>query len=143
VRRADAGVLVLARLLRRRPGRAAAGRPDPGAARLLRRAHLPPDRRRGHLPHRVEWRPGREPGMTGHGKTALVVMGVAGSGKSTVAGVLAERLGWPVADADDFHSPENVAKMSAGTPLTDEDRWPWLASIRDWISGADGSVVVT
>jgi len=81
--------------------------------------------------------------MTGPGKTALVVMGVAGSGKSTVAGVLAERLGWPVADADDFHSPENVAKMSAGTPLTDEDRWPWLASIRDWISGADGSVVVT
>jgi gluconokinase len=75
--------------------------------------------------------------------TALVVMGVAGSGKTTVAAILGERLGWPVAEADDFHSPENVAKMSAGTPLTDEDRQPWLASIRDWISGTGGDCVVT
>lgn len=81
--------------------------------------------------------------MTDAGKTALVVMGVAGSGKTTVAGILGERLGWPVAEADDFHSAENVAKMSAGTPLTDEDRQPWLAAIRDWISASDGDVLVT
>ncbi len=77
------------------------------------------------------------------GRTSLVVMGVAGSGKTTVAAILGERLGWPLAEADEFHSPENVAKMSAGTPLTDEDRQPWLAAIRDWISGTDGNSVVT
>lgn len=76
-------------------------------------------------------------------KIAIVVMGVAGCGKTTVAEALAERLGWPVADADDFHPPENVAKMRAGTPLTDVDRMPWLRTIRDWISDADGDVVVT
>lgn len=76
-------------------------------------------------------------------KTAIVVMGVAGCGKTTVAEALAARLGWPVADADDFHSSENVAKMRAGTPLTDVDRMPWLRTIRDWISIADGDVVVT
>ncbi len=75
--------------------------------------------------------------------TALVVMGVAGSGKTTVAAILGERLGWPLAEADEFHSAANVAKMSAGTPLTDEDRQPWLAAIRDWISGTGGSSVVT
>lgn len=75
--------------------------------------------------------------------TAVVVMGVAGSGKTTVASILARRLGWTLAEADDFHSPENVAKMSAGTPLTDEDRKPWLAAIRDWISTGEGNVVVT
>ena len=76
----------------------------------------------------------------------IVVMGVAGSGKTTVAQLLAERLGRPYAEADDFHPPENVAKMSAGTPLTDEDRWPWLRSIRDWLSArtrAGESAVVT
>lgn len=77
------------------------------------------------------------------GRTSLVVMGVAGSGKTTVAAILGERLGWPVAEADEFHSPENVAKMSAGTPLTDEDRQPWLAAIRDWISDTGGNSVVT
>jgi carbohydrate kinase (thermoresistant glucokinase family) len=60
---------------------------------------------------------------------ALIVMGVAGSGKSTVGEALAARLGWRFADGDDFHPPANVAKMSAGTPLTDEDRWPWLRAI--------------
>jgi carbohydrate kinase (thermoresistant glucokinase family) len=59
----------------------------------------------------------------------LIVMGVAGSGKSTVGEALAARLGWRFADGDDFHPPANVAKMSAGTPLTDEDRWPWLSAI--------------
>jgi gluconokinase len=56
----------------------------------------------------------------------VVVMGVSGSGKSVVGHALADDLGWPFFDADDFHPPENVAKMAAGTPLTDADRWPWL-----------------
>ncbi len=56
----------------------------------------------------------------------VVVMGVSGSGKSVVGQALASDLGWPFFDADDFHPPENVAKMAAGTPLTDADRWPWL-----------------
>ena len=60
---------------------------------------------------------------------ALVVMGVSGSGKTTIADKLAERLNWTFEDADKFHPPSNVAKMSAGQPLTDEDRWPWLRAI--------------
>jgi gluconokinase len=59
----------------------------------------------------------------------LVVMGVSGAGKSTVGALVAERLGVPFRDADAFHPPANIAKMSAGTPLTDEDRWPWLDAI--------------
>ena len=58
--------------------------------------------------------------------TSVVVMGVSGSGKSTVAAELAERLGWAFAEGDDFHPAENVAKMRAGIPLDDDDRWPWL-----------------
>lgn len=65
--------------------------------------------------------------------SVLVVMGVSGSGKTTVAALLAGQLGWEFEDADDFHPPENVAKMHGGTPLTDEDRWPWLRSIAAWI----------
>ena len=64
---------------------------------------------------------------------ALVVMGVSGSGKSTIADHLAGRLGWAYEDADRFHPVSNVAKMSAGHPLTDEDRWPWLQAIADEI----------
>jgi gluconokinase len=60
---------------------------------------------------------------------ALVVMGVSGSGKSTIGDKLAERLGWNYEDGDKFHPASNVAKMSAGEPLTDEDRWPWLQAI--------------
>src|SRR5947199_8705034 len=56
-------------------------------------------------------------------------MGVSGSGKTTIGAKLAKRLGWPYEDADTFHPPANVAKMSAGHPLTDEDRWPWLRAI--------------
>jgi carbohydrate kinase (thermoresistant glucokinase family) len=56
----------------------------------------------------------------------VVVMGVTGCGKSTVGEALAGSLGWKFIDADDFHPPANVAKMAAGTPLTDADRWPWL-----------------
>lgn len=63
----------------------------------------------------------------------LVVMGVSGSGKSTVAGLLADRLGWDFAEGDDLHPASNVAKMHAGQPLTDEDRWPWLERIAGWI----------
>ena len=64
---------------------------------------------------------------------ALVVMGVSGSGKSTVADRLAARLGWRYEDGDSFHPASNVAKMSAGQPLTDEDRRPWLQAIADEI----------
>jgi gluconokinase len=60
-------------------------------------------------------------------------MGVSGSGKSTIANHLAKRLGWRYEDGDRFHPPANVAKMSAGHPLTDEDRWPWLKAIADEI----------
>ena len=60
-------------------------------------------------------------------------MGVSGSGKTTIAALLAGRLGWEYSDADEFHSPANVRKMHGGTPLTDEDRWPWLAAIAAWI----------
>jgi gluconokinase len=67
--------------------------------------------------------------------SVLLLMGVAGSGKSTTAELLAERLGWPFRDADSFHPPANVEKMAAGTPLTDEDRWPWLYAIADWMDG--------
>jgi len=56
-------------------------------------------------------------------------MGVAGSGKTTIARALAERLGWRFQEGDALHPPANVAKMSAGTPLTDDDRWPWLHAI--------------
>lgn len=63
----------------------------------------------------------------------LVVMGVSGSGKSTVAGLLAERLGWDLVEGDDLHPDENVAKMAAGVPLDDEDRAPWLDTVSSWI----------
>jgi gluconokinase len=59
--------------------------------------------------------------------SVIIVMGVSGCGKSTIGKPLAERLGFPFFDADEFHPPENVAKMAAGTALTDADRWPWLA----------------
>jgi carbohydrate kinase (thermoresistant glucokinase family) len=61
--------------------------------------------------------------------THVVVMGVAGSGKSTVGALLAERIGAPFLDADSLHPEANVAKMSAGTPLDDDDRAPWLAAV--------------
>lgn len=75
----------------------------------------------------------------------VVIMGVAGSGKTTVGQALALRTGWPFGDADDFHSPANRAKMHAGIPLTDEDRKPWLQAIHDqivrWIrDGVNGIV---
>lgn len=60
----------------------------------------------------------------------VVLMGVTGSGKTTVGKALASTMGWVFYDADDFHPPANKAKMHAGVPLTDADRWPWLAAIR-------------
>ena len=72
----------------------------------------------------------------------LVVMGVSGSGKSTVGAALAQRLGVPFADADDFHPPDNIAKMSAGHPLDDHDRHPWLESVGAWLADhPDGGVM--
>jgi gluconokinase len=64
---------------------------------------------------------------------ALVLMGVSGSGKSTIAEALSARLSWRCEDGDKFHPASNIAKMSAGQPLTDEDRWPWLKAIADEI----------
>jgi gluconokinase len=63
----------------------------------------------------------------------VVVAGVAGSGKTTVGKLLADRLGWAFADADAFHPAANIAKMRAGVPLTDADRRPWLAAIGSWM----------
>jgi gluconokinase len=63
----------------------------------------------------------------------LVVMGVSGSGKTTVGTLLAETLQWEFGDADKFHPRANVAKMKEGIPLTDDDRWPWLHAIAAWI----------
>jgi gluconokinase len=73
----------------------------------------------------------------------VVVMGVSGSGKSTVGGLLAERLAVPYAEADVFHPPANIAKMSAGHPLDDADREPWLDAIATWITehGGRGGVI--
>ena len=66
----------------------------------------------------------------------ILVMGVAGSGKTTVGKSLAAHLGWDFYDADDFHPPENIAKMASGTPLNDADRSPWLDSLRNLISSS-------
>jgi gluconokinase len=66
----------------------------------------------------------------------IVVMGVSGCGKSTVAELLAARLGWQFAEGDDFHPPSNIEKMRSGIPLEDADRWPWLRAIAAWIDEA-------
>ena len=69
-------------------------------------------------------------------------MGVSGSGKSTVGAALAQRLGVPFADADAFHPPANIAKMAAGQPLTDDDRYPWLDAVGQWLADhKDGGVM--
>ena len=64
---------------------------------------------------------------------AIIVMGVSGSGKSTIASMLAQRLHWVYEDADWFHPKSNIEKMHHGEPLNDEDRWPWLRAIAAWI----------
>ena len=77
--------------------------------------------------------------------TIVVVMGVSGSGKTTVAAMLAGRLNAHFLEGDDLHPPANVQKMRGGTPLTDEDRWPWLEAIAqridDWRAAGEGGVV--
>jgi gluconokinase len=76
----------------------------------------------------------------------VIVMGVSGAGKSTVAEGLAAAMGWVMAEGDDFHSAANKQKMASGVPLTDEDRWPWLRSIGEWMDDrlrAGQSAVVT
>jgi gluconokinase len=77
-------------------------------------------------------------------RAPIVVMGVSGSGKSTVGAALAQRLGVPFADADDFHPAANIAKMTAGEPLDDDDRYPWLEAIGRWLSErCDGGGVMS
>jgi len=78
--------------------------------------------------------------------THLVVMGVAGSGKSTIAAALSQQLGWVCAEADEFHPQSNIQKMTQGIPLQDEDRWPWLQEIQNWMTAqaqAGHSTVLT
>lgn len=72
----------------------------------------------------------------------VVVMGVTGCGKSTVGMLIADALGIPFADGDDFHSAASVAKMAALKPLTDDDRWPWLADLGQWLAAHPGGAVL-
>jgi gluconokinase len=76
----------------------------------------------------------------GGSRVAVVVMGVSGSGKSTVGYALAQRLQAPFVDADALHPPTNIAKMSAGQPLGDNDRLPWLDKVGQWLAGHPGGV---
>lgn len=69
----------------------------------------------------------------------LIFMGVSGSGKSTAARAVEKVLGWDFAEGDDFHPPENVAKMASGRPLTDEDRWGWLETLAAWTAERDAA----
>ncbi len=75
----------------------------------------------------------------------VVIMGVAGSGKTTIGSLLAQQLGWEFADADNFHSAENIERIRKGTPLTDEERAPWLRAIRDamlqWVAEKKNAVL--
>ena len=68
----------------------------------------------------------------------IIVMGVTGSGKTTIGTLLSAAMGWPFYDADDFHSSDNVRKMASGVALTDEDRGPWLKELRELISDHNG-----
>jgi gluconokinase len=73
-------------------------------------------------------------------------MGVSGSGKTTLGQGISQRLGWEFLEGDELHPPANVDKMAAGAPLTDEDRWPWLRAIGEWIdrrAAAGDSAVLT
>ena len=80
-------------------------------------------------------------GFKGQDLGPVIVMGVSGSGKTTLGTALAKRLGVEFIEGDSLHPAENIARMSAGTPLTDEDRWPWLANIARAVSAKPNSVV--
>ena len=84
-------------------------------------------------------------GLGGHGSTMcrmrVVVMGVTGCGKSTVGTQLAVDLNAQFRDGDDLHSEASVAKMASGTPLTDEDRWPWLDAVATWLAGHERAII--
>jgi gluconokinase len=85
-------------------------------------------------------------GSSAQAPAVVVIMGVSGSGKSTIGSLLALRLRWEFEDGDWFHPPSNIEKMHSGIPLTDEDRWPWLQAIATWIDETrrkDGHAVVT
>ena len=88
-----------------------------------------------------------QPGAAGIGAvphsvpSPVVVMGVSGAGKSTVGRALALRLGVPFVDADSLHPPANVARMAAGEPLGDDDRYPWLERVGEWLAGHPDGVV--
>lgn len=88
----------------------------------------------GEVPHTFTGQRRPEEQYVNHVPRHLVIMGAAGSGKTTVSTTLSEHLGWIAAEADEFHPPANIAAMTAGIPLTDEDRWPWLESIQAWMS---------
>lgn len=81
--------------------------------------------------------------MSRPGVECVVVLGVSGVGKTTVAKGIAAATGWVYVEGDEFHPPANVAKMRSGAPLTDADRWPWLRAVRDWIDTSPDSCVVT
>lgn len=72
----------------------------------------------------------------------VVVMGVSGSGKTTVGTLLAERLGVEYRDGDDLHSQANIEKMASGIPLNDDDRWPWLAQVGEWLAAQPAGGVI-
>lgn len=73
----------------------------------------------------------------------VIVMGVSGAGKTTLAKGIAAAMDWPYAEGDEFHPAANVAKMAAGEPLTDEDRWPWLQAIATWLRAQNRDAVLT
>ena len=76
---------------------------------------------------------------------AIIVMGVSGCGKTTVGRLLAEQLGWSYIESDEYHSPNDIEKMSSGIPLNDKDRWPWLKRLHDVLldhSGKNQPVVL-
>lgn len=81
--------------------------------------------------------------MRGSGESPIVVMGVSGAGKTTVGKILAQRLTVPFADADNFHPSGNIAKMAAGEPLDDADRYPWLERVGQWLAGHSAGGVMS
>jgi gluconokinase len=104
--------------------------------RKKRTSAAAPRRRRSPSPRSRQTRASQsenKPASPVGSPSVVVVMGVSGCGKSTIAAMLAHRLNWIFEEGDWFHPPSNVEKMHAGVPLTDEDRWPWLHGIAAWI----------